>query len=466
MSLNVKPSSGRVSTGREAGARALPVVALGTALVLVTYVTPMATLPAAAADLGAGPAAQAWVLSSMSVGLAGALLATGVLGDALGRRRVYLAGLAAVGAGALVCAIAQEPLLLIGARVVQGVGGAAVLACGLALLAHTHAPGPARAHATSVWGASVGLGIATGALLAAALDLGSGWRETYVVTAALAALLLLPSVRALPVSTPAARRVDLPGLALLVLGMSCLVAALTEGRDGVDGPVVGLVVGGVLALAAMVVVERRVREPLVEPALLAHPRFRAATGGSLVLGLGMIGISSYVPTLAQAGLGESLWVGSLLVVAWAAASVVASLLVRLVRHPLEGGRPVALVLLVVAGGQMIGFGLDEGSAVTRVALAMVVSGLGTGVLNALLGREAVASVPPERAAMGSGANNTARYLGAACGITLTVTLAAHAGSGNTAPAALVAGWNVAVVVSASLTVLGAAAIAVLGRPRT
>ncbi|MEQ4521674.1 MAG: MFS transporter, partial [Nocardioides kribbensis] len=119
-----------------------------------------------------------------------------------------------------------------------------------------------------------------------------------------------------------------------------------------------------------------------------------------------------------------------------------------------------------AGGQMIGFGLDEGSAVTRVALAMVVSGLGTGVLNALLGREAVASVPPARAAMGSGANNTARYLGAACGITLTVTLAAHAGSGDTAPAALVAGWNVAVVVSASLTVIGAAAIAVLGRPRT
>ena len=149
---------------------------------LVTYVTPMATIPRTAADLGAGPVARAWILSSMSVGLAAALLAAGVLGDAYGRRRVYVAGLGAIGLGALVCAVAQEPVLFVGARVVEGIGGAAVLACGLAVLAHDFAPGPARVHATSIWGASVGLGITAGAiLLAAALDFGTGWRETYAV---------------------------------------------------------------------------------------------------------------------------------------------------------------------------------------------------------------------------------------------------------------------------------------------
>jgi MFS family permease len=152
-------------------------VALGTALVLVTYVTPMATIPATAADIGAGPVARAWILSSMSVGLAAALLASGVLGDRLGRRRVYVVGLVAMTVAAGVCAVAQEPVVFVAARVVEGAGGAAVLACGLAVLAHRYAPGQERVHGTSVWAASVGLGIAAGAVLAASLDHGSGWRE-------------------------------------------------------------------------------------------------------------------------------------------------------------------------------------------------------------------------------------------------------------------------------------------------
>ncbi|HRK47476.1 MAG TPA: MFS transporter, partial [Nocardioides sp.] len=81
--------------------RPLVPVALGTALVLVTYVTPIATIPATAADLGAGPVARAWILSSMSVGLAGLLLASGVIGDALGRRRAYVVGLVGTAVGAV-----------------------------------------------------------------------------------------------------------------------------------------------------------------------------------------------------------------------------------------------------------------------------------------------------------------------------------------------------------------------------
>ena len=128
----------------------------------------------------------------MSVGMAAALLASGVLGDTLGRRRVYVAGGVAMAVGAGICAVAQEPILFVAARVVEGVGGAAVLACGLAVLAHRYPPGPERIHATSVWAASVGLGIAAGAVLAAALDIGSGWREAYAVTAVLGLALVLP----------------------------------------------------------------------------------------------------------------------------------------------------------------------------------------------------------------------------------------------------------------------------------
>jgi len=457
VSLNVKPT-GRPVTDT----RTLAAVALGTALVLVTYVSPIATIPTTAAALGADPVARAWILSSMSLGLASTLLAAGVLGDALGRRRVYLAGLAALAAGAAVCATAQEPWLFVGARVVEGIGGAAVLACGLALLAHQFPPGPARVHATSVWGASVGLGIAAGAVLTALLDVGTGWRETYVVTAVAAVGLLASGVRVLPESRAAtSRRVDVPGLVLLVAGLTLLVSALTQGRNGVDAATATLAVLALLALVGFVVVEAHVAEPLLDPGLLRNTRFRSATTGSLVLGAGMIGMASFVPTLAQVAYGAGLWTCALLVVAWAGSSVVTSMLIRHLPRPLEGARPIAVLLVVVAAGLLLATGMSLTSSPYRLVVPMVVSGLATGFLNALLGREAVASVPPDRAAMGSGANNTARYLGAACGITLFVTVATHAGTGP-GVAALVDGWNTAVLVAAGLTLLGAAAVAAGG----
>jgi predicted MFS family arabinose efflux permease len=291
-------------------------------------------------------------------------------------------------------------------------------------------------------------------VLAAALDVGSGWRETYAVTAVLGLLLLVPTLRRLDESASAVPRpLDLPGLVLLVAAVTLAVSALTQGRNGLSASTLVLGVLAMAALAAFVLVERRVPAPLLEPQLLAHPRFRAATGGSLVLGIGMIGLSSFTPVLVQLGYGRSLWVACLPVLAWAGTSVAASLLVRRIPHPLEGPRPVALFLLLVAAGQLLAGWLPAGdSGLVRLVVAMVVAGLGTGVLNAVLGREAIAAVPPDHAAMGSGANNTARYLGAAIGITLTVTIATHAGAG------LVAGWNVAVPVAAAVTVVGAGLI--------
>lgn len=464
MSSNVKPTTPTRTAGTRPD-RTLLLVALGTALVLVTYVTPMATVPLTAADLDLGPGTRAWVLSSMSVGLAAGLLSAGALGDARGRRRVYVAGLVALGLGALACAAAPTGVVLVAARVVQGLGGAAVLSCGLAVLAHGFPEPAARARATGVWGASVGLGITAGALLAAGLEVGTGWRETYALTGAAALALALPSVRGLTESAAVhPRRLDLPGAVLLGLGLTLLVAGLTQVRGGVSGVVVGLLVAAVLALGSFVLVEGRVREPMVELALLRQPGFLGATAGALAVGLGIIGMTSNVPLLVQVGLGGSLWVATWLVVAWSATSVVSSLLLRRWRRPLAGGPTIAAGLAVVGAGQLLGLGLAVDSSPWRLLPSMVVAGLASGVLNAVLGREAVASVPRDRAAMGSGTNNTARYLGAASGITLFTVLTQHAGGAAT-PDGLVAGWSVAVLVSAGLSWSGAAAVLVVSRRR-
>jgi len=133
-----------------------------TLLALLTFITPLTTQARTAADLGAGPSAQPWLLSAMSLGLAVALLPPGVLADDAGRRRVFVAGLGVLAVGAAVCASAWTPLVFIAGRLLQGVGGGAVLACALGLIGHAFAPGPLRAHATGVWGASVGGGYRRG----------------------------------------------------------------------------------------------------------------------------------------------------------------------------------------------------------------------------------------------------------------------------------------------------------------
>ena len=344
----------------------------------------------------------------------------------------------------------------------EGLGGAAVLACGLAILAHAFTDPAARAHATGIWGASVGLGITVGALLAAVLDFGTGWRETYAVVGAVALGLLWPSMRWLPESKAAQpRRLDLPGVLTLAAALTLVVSGLTQARSGISTGTCVLLGLSALLLVAFVLVERRTAEPMLELGLLRSPGFLAATVGALVLGIGIIGMTSNVPFLVQVGLGGSLWVATWLVAGWSVTSVLASLLLRRFKVPLSGPNLIAVALLVVGIGQLLALGIDTGSSPWRLLPSLLVAGLATGVLNAVLGREAVANVPADRAAMGSGSNNTARYLGAACGITVFSVVLSHAGSG-VGPAKLVDGWSSAVLLASVVSIAGALVIATIG----
>jgi MFS family permease len=380
------------------------------------------------------------------------------LGDNFGRRRVYLAGLAMLAAGAFGCAAAREPVVFVAARILEGLGGAAILACGLAILANDFPEARRRGHATAVWGASVGVGISLGVVVSAGLGT-SLWRESYVVVGVLALILLWPSMsRVLESRAANRRRLDGGGLVLFATAMTLMVCALTRGRDGIDTVTSVLAAAAVLALVGFVVVERRIRDPLIEPELLRHRGFRVAAIGSMTVGVGITATASFVPTLVQVGLGAGLWTVAVLVIAWSGTSVATSVLLTRVRRSVEGPAIITVLLIVVALGQLLGYGLGAGSSPWRLVPSMVIAGVATGLLNALLGREAVASVGADRAAMGSGANNTTRYLGAAVGITLFVVIATHVGDN------LIAGWNAAVLVSAALTLVGAGAVVLAGKP--
>jgi MFS family permease len=448
-------------------ARTLLMASLATLLVLVTFVTPLATGVRTSVDLAAGPGAQAWLLSAMSVGLAAALLTAGVLADDLGRRRVFTGGLGVVGVGAVVVAAAPSPAVFITGRLLQGVGGAAVLACALGLIGHAFPPGPARSRAAAVWGASVGAGTGLGGLVTVALDHGQGWRTTYWATAAAALVLAAVARWTLAESGGNAdRRVDVAGIVLLAGGISALLAGLVQSRTGWDRlPVVVLLALGVLLLAAFVPAELRQAAPMIDLRLFRIPGFLAATVGAFVTGATVVGLSSYVPTVLQRGLGESLLTATLLVLVWSAVSTATALAVRFLPG-LDGRVLLALALAVCAVG-LAGYavlGADASGA--RLLPGLVVLGVGYGAANAALGREAVAHVPPARAGMGSGANNTARYLGAAVGVTLVV-LVVGAGSPAGTTEGLLAGWDRAALGGAVVALLGALLVAVIRpvRPR-
>lgn len=235
-----------VTTLRPDPGRTLAVGAAGTLLVLVAFTTPLTTLASTAAGLGAGPGAQVWVLSSMNVGTAAGLMSSGAIGDDYGRRRTFLAGALVLTGASVLAALAPTALVLVLARVLQGLGGAAVLACGLGLIGHAFPEGPARVRATSVWGAALGAGVAVGPILAAGLDAVGGWRLPYAVTA-LAAAALAVAGRALLSESRAAkpRPVDAAGTLLLGLGLAALMAGLVEGRTGWNQlPVIALLALG------------------------------------------------------------------------------------------------------------------------------------------------------------------------------------------------------------------------------
>jgi MFS family permease len=431
---------------------------------MTAFTAPLSIVPSVAAHLAAGTVVTSWILSSMSLGLAVALLTSGAIGDDLGRRKVFGLGAVLLAVGSATCGVAPTPLVFILGRVVEGIGAAAVIACGLGVISHTFPPGPERLRATGVWGACMSAGPAVGPLLGSGADATVGWRYAYLVITGLSVALALAGRSFLAESrsgrtTP----IDVVGAGLLGLGLGCLLAALTEGRQGWTSPLeLVLIAGAVIFLVAFVVHQRRAAGPMLDLALFRRPALVSATLAAFVTGAGIIGLMSFLPTVLQRGMADTAVRTALVLLGWSGVSAVASLLARRLPAGFSGGARMSAGLVGIAVGLIPLALLTTMSPVWQLLLGLVVAGVGTGLMNATLGREAVASVPPTSAGTGSGINNASRYVGAAFGVTVVTVVALPAAGGDPA-AGLVAGWNVAVLIGIALCLVGAVAALLLQR---
>jgi len=407
------------------GSRALFAVCAATLLVLLSYTAPVAVLPETARSLGAGLTAQIWLINAITLGLAATLLVAGSLGDDFGRRRVFRIGLALLAVSSAAAGAAPGASTFIAARVVQGVASAAILAAGLGLIGHAFQSPHGRAHATARWASMLGAGIAIGPLASAALASVGSWRWFYAVIAVPAAVLAVSGGRLLAESRAARpARVDVPGVVTLGAGLALLLVAVTAGRTGWLRPatLVPLALAALL-LAAFVAVEARGRTPMLDLGLFRRADFRVATLGAFFTGVAALGPSTVLPTLVQRLIGVSALGTAGLAFVWAGASFVVSNQMRRLGTRVAPTRQLALGFALTAVGYVAMLGWADAHSWLRTIPGLLVSGAGSGLLNAALARLAVASVPPDRVAMGSGANNTARYVGAALGVAASITAA-------------------------------------------
>ncbi|MEH3155084.1 MAG: MFS transporter [Gordonia paraffinivorans] len=395
----------------------LAVVCTATFMFLLDVTIVVVALPDIQRSLGAGFDQLQWVTDAYALALASLLLTAGSIADRVGRRRVFAVGLAVFTAASVLCGLAGDPVLLIAARAIQGVGGAMLFATSLALLSVLY-QGRARGVAFGAWGAVTGVATALGPILGGVLTTGLSWRWIFLVNLPVG-LLALWGTRVITESRAEhPRRVDILGVATLTVGLLAVVFGFIEtgSRSWGDPVVVWSFVIGALMLVAFVAVEKTVREPMFDLSLLRTPTFVGGSLAAFAMNGSLFAMLLYVVLYLQDGLGySSLEAGLRLVLISGATMVVATLSGRLA-HTLPARWLIGPGLLLVGVGLALCAGLDGGSSWTHLALGFVVAGVGSGLVNPPLASTAVGVVDHHRSGMASGVNNTCRQVGIAVGI--------------------------------------------------
>ncbi|HKQ01167.1 MAG TPA: MFS transporter [Actinomycetes bacterium] len=450
---------------REGQRWTLLVVCLATGVLLLNVSAPSVTLPEVGRDLGADLSVLQWVVSGYSLALAATLLTAGTLADLVGRRRMFLGGLAGFAAASLLCALAPSALVLIAGRAVQGLAGAVLLSSSLALLAQDFT-GTSRAGALGIWGATVAAAFAVGPLEGGLLTETFGWRAMFVLDAAVALACLPVATRRLRESRdPEADGVDWWGTVTLSTGLFLGVFALTRGdvAGWGSGIIVASAAGAALLLAAFVVVELREREPMLDLGLFAIPTFTGASMVVMVMAATTFGPFLYLTLFLLDGAGTSPTAVGLQLLPLSGAALVVSVLggrfadVLPVRATLPAGQ------LLSAAGLLALRGLAASSPWTVMLPGLLVLGVGIGLANPAVTYAALGVVPATHSGMAAGVNNTFRQVGIAIGIAVLGTLLPARIDGD--PAAFASALDQILLVSAGVAVTGAALAVTLVRQR-
>jgi EmrB/QacA subfamily drug resistance transporter len=375
-------------------------------------------LPEIQRDLDASFSDLQWVVDAYALTLASLLLTFGSLGDRLGRRRVFSSGFALFTAASLLCGLATDPTFLNLARAVQGIGAAAMLATTLALIAQEF-HGPDRATAFGIWGATIGGAVAIGPLVGGALTDGLGWEWIFFVNVPIGiAAIFLTEIKVAESTDRDAAPVDWPGVATFSTSLFLLVFALVRGNaEGWSSfQITGSLVAAAVLMLLFIAIQARSSHPMLELGLFRKPALVGVSLVSFCLHAGMFAMFLYITIYVQDILGlEPLEAGirflPITLLSFFVAPVAGRLLTRIQPRVFFG-----VGMTLIGAGLLLMGGLSADSEWTALLAGFMVAGIGIGMVNPAIGSAAVGVVPPAKAGMASGINNTFRQVGIATGI--------------------------------------------------
>ncbi|NMI00352.1 MFS transporter [Pseudonocardia acidicola] len=417
-------------------------------------------LPAIQRDLHASVSNLQWTIDAYTLTLAGLLMLAGSTADRIGRRRVFQTGLVLFSIGSLLCSVAPDVGSLIGFRVLQAIGGSMLNPVAMSIITNTFTEPRERARAIGVWGGVIGLSMALGPVLGGALVDSVGWRSIFWINVPVGIAAVLLAARFVPESKAShPRRLDPAGQLLVMVALAGLTYGIIEGPGkGWGSPlIVGCFVTAVAAAVALVGVESRRREPLLDPRFFSSAPFTGATVIAISAFAALAGFLFLNALYLQSARGFTPLQAGLLTLPMAAmTAVLPPLSGRIVgsygpRIPLLlGGAGIAL------GGVLL-LGLTNDSSIGFLMLAYLVFGAGFGMVNAPITNTAVSGMPAAQAGVAAAVASTSRQVGSALGVAIVgSTVTSHVvGSLRTGLAeASRIGWGIVVGCGLIVVVLG------------
>ena len=394
-------------------------VSVATFMLLLDITVVNTALPAIQHDLDASFTDLQWVIDAYTLSLAALVLTAGVLADRLGRRRVFAAGLIIFTGASLLAGFAGDPTFLNVTRAVQGIGGAIMFAVSLALLAQEFAPGRDRGVAMGVYGATIGVAVATGPLVGGALTDALGWESIFFLNVPIGvAAIVITYTKLRETRDPNASRIDWGGLVTFSSALLLLVLGLLRGNDEGWGStlIVSLFAASGVLLALFLAIELRVSQPMLPLRLFRKPAFTGVQLAAAGISASMFALFLYLTFYLQGFLGDSpLEAGlrylPLTMTTFFVSAATGALISKVqARFLLAGG-------LVLVGGALLlmgGIGIDD--EWTTLLPGFIVAGIGIGLVNPVIADVAVSVVPKEQSGMAAGINDTFRQVGIAIGI--------------------------------------------------
>jgi EmrB/QacA subfamily drug resistance transporter len=456
---------------------ALALIVTAQFMVILDVAIVNVALPSIKSDLGFSQTGLQWVITAYAILFGGTLLLGGRLADLLGRRRMFIAGLALFSAFSLLCGIAWSSSSLVAFRAVQGLGGALLAPAALSLLMTTFAEGRDRNRALGIYGAASGSGAAAGVLLGGVITSYLGWSWIFFINipVGLAAIALAPVLLRESRADLAHRHFDLAGAASVTSGLMLLVYALTRATtDGWSSPVtIGLLSASAALIAAFIATESRTRSPLLPLRIFRLRALSAANGAMAIVGAVTFSeffvLTLYVQDVlhysaVQSGVAFSAFALTVVVASNVAQGVVGRVGIR---TTLLGG----LTLATVSVALLTQIPAD-GHYFWDLFPAFVLGGAGMGFSFVPITIASLTGVERADAGVASGLVNTSRQIGGAIGLAAISTIAAtatssyvhaHGLSGVTAQAT-VHGFQTSFYVLGGLLVLGFVVVAAFLRP--